>query len=213
MKFHGFRVVLLSLALAGCGELFGRTIPQPSETITNVLYRMPGSADLMKLPERFPNTRMRVALSGSNIVWTYALAGQDACRFTAHVKASGEAMTTVWTDVEDLTERGEGYLCSTVGVAGEESVAAALDGRPADNAKVEAKLAAALLGNMGSLQRSLGDQIDSMAPKSTSCREEGSAELQRACESRDFLRRHEAQQEHPEDPKGWGITIDRAGDN
>ena len=130
---------------------------------------------------------------GDAIGWVYALNGKDACKFTVTVEAMGDDASTVWTKTKDISADGQDYLCATVSVAGEESVAAALAGRPADRVKVETELAAALVGNMGSVHKTIGDEMINMAPKSTSCREEGTPKKEADCRQRDFNRRHERQ--------------------
>jgi hypothetical protein len=152
-------MVLSVLALSGCGELFGRSLNQPSGVVTNQLYRMSPGADLMRLPEQFPGARMRVESKDGNVVWTYSLRGKDACRFTAHVSPSGDSVTTVWTEVETLENENAKYLCITAKIAGDESVTATLDGREADTKKVQGELAAALVGNMDSVFKGIGDHM------------------------------------------------------
>ena len=179
--------------LSGCNWLFGQTVKQPSASVVSLLYSMPKSADVMNVPVRFPGTRMRVERDGDAISWVYSLNGKDACRFTVTVEAVGDDASTIWTKTKDISPEGQAYICATVTVAGEESVAAALEGRPANSAKVEAKLAAAAVGNMGSMQKTLADQIVEMAPKSTSCREAGDRQDEEDCRQREFNRRHERQ--------------------
>jgi hypothetical protein len=193
MLRNGLALVLTTALLSGCNWLFGQTVKQPSASVVSLLYSMPKSADVMDVPTRFPGLRMRTERDGDAISWVYALNGADICRFTVTVEAIGDDASTIWTKTKDISGDGQSYLCATVDVAGEESVAAALAGRPADSAKVEAKLAAVLVGNMGSMQKTLGDQIVNMAPKSVSCREEGSREDEANCRQRDFNRRHERQ--------------------
>jgi hypothetical protein len=193
MLRNGLALMCAVALLAGCNWLFGQTVKKPSTSVVSLLYSMPQSADVMDVPERFPGTRMRIEREGDVISWVYSLNGKDACRFTVTVEAMGDDASTIWTKTKDISPEGQAYICATVTVAGEESVAAALAGRPADSAKVEAKLAAAAVGNMGSLQKTLGDQIVQMAPQSTSCREEGSREDEEKCRQRDFNQRHRRQ--------------------
>lgn len=193
MARNGLTLIMTAVLLTGCSGLFGETVKQPSASVVSLLYSMPQSADVMDVPERFPGTRMRTERDGDVISWVYSLNGKDACRFTVTVEAMGDDASTIWTKTKDISPEGQAYLCATVAVAGEESVAAALARRPADSAKVEAKLAAAAVGNMGSMQKSLGDQIVNMAPKSTSCREAGDRQDEEDCRQRDFNRRHQRQ--------------------
>jgi hypothetical protein len=193
MLRNGLALAFTVALLSGCNWLFGQTVKQPSASVVSLLYAMPKSADVMEVPLLFPGTRMRTERDGDVISWVYSLNGKDICKFTVTVEAMGDDASTIWTKTKDISSDGQSYLCATVEVAGEESVAATLEGRPADIVKVETKLAAALVGNMGSMQKTLGDQMVNMAPKSTSCREQGSREDEENCRQRDFNRRHERQ--------------------
>jgi hypothetical protein len=179
--------------LSGCSALFGEAVKQPSSTVISLLYSMPKSADVMEVPLLFPGTRMRTERDGEAINWVYSLHGKDICRFTVTVEAMGDDASTVWTKTKDISATGQGFLCATVSVAGEESVAAALAGRPADRVKVETELAAALVNNMGSVHKTIGEEMINRAPKSTSCREAGDRQDEADCRQRDFNRRHEKQ--------------------
>lgn len=153
-------IALATLALTGCGELFGRSINQPSGIVANQLYRMPPGADLMRVPEMIPGARMRVESLEEKVVWTYSLRGKDVCRFTAHVSPSGDSISTVWTELDQLGRDDTRYLCIATEIAGKESVAATLDGRDADAKKVEGELMAAMVGNMDLVFKGIGEQLN-----------------------------------------------------
>jgi hypothetical protein len=182
MKRNGFLLALMPLALAGCGELFGQTVTQPGAVVTNLLFNMPQAADLMDIPTLFPNVRKVAERKDGNVVWTYWLLGKEACRFTAHIKPSGDSMTTVWTEIEDISGGDKGFLCSAVDIAGSESVSATLDGRAADRSKVESQLASATVGNLASLQKGLFETINAEADNRDYCRGNMTTADQRACE-------------------------------
>lgn len=188
--------ITLSLAaLAGCGRLFADVVQQPQSVVLNQIQYMPNAANLMEMPQRFPNAKMRIERGDEAIHWIYSIGGQDVCRFTAHVAEEGENSSTVWTSSKDISSGGEGYLCGSVNAAGKESVAATIEGRPADRMKVEKELAAVMVGNMASVHKTLGKQIQDMAPEKKECREYGSEKMQEACRTREFLREHERQQQ------------------
>lgn len=188
--------IALSLAvLTGCGRLFADVVQQPQSVVLSQIQYMPNAANLMEMPQRFPNARMRIERGDGVINWIYSIGGQDACRFTAHVAKEGENSATVWTSSEDISASGEGYLCGSVNAAGKESVAATIEGRPADRMKVEKELAAVMVGNMASVHKTLGKQIQDMAPEKQECREYGNQKMQDACRTREFLREHERQQQ------------------
>ncbi|MFC0588142.1 hypothetical protein ACFFF7_01810 [Novosphingobium aquiterrae] len=194
MRIRTLCILPLLAMPAGCDQLFADVVHQPQSVVLNQLHYMPNAANLMEMPRRFPNTAMRIDSGDGVINWTYAIGGQDSCRFTAHVAKEGEDRSTVWTTIEDISPGGEGYLCGSINVAGKESVAATLEGRAGDRMKVEKELALVMVGNMASVQKSLGKQIVDMAPKKMDCREYGSTEMQDACRTREFLREHERQQ-------------------
>jgi hypothetical protein len=187
-------VISAVLTLTGCGELFADLVKQPRSAVVNMIYNMPADANLMRLPERLPNARMRVATGPDGVVWTYALAGKDVCTFTAHVKEETADTAVVWTDSDDISADGRRLLCDAVRIAGEESVAATLAGRPANRKLVESQLAAAMVGNIGEVHRTIGEEINRLAPEDTECYEEKNAGMRQACRTREFNREHDRQQ-------------------
>lgn len=184
-----FKVMALTglafLALGGCGELFGDVVKLPRAAATSMIYNMPANANLMAMAGRFPEAEMRIATTEEGVVWTYRLSGQDACKFTAHVKEQDENTSVVWTSTEDVSAEGEGYLCAAVRVVGKESVAATIEGRPADRIKVETELAGVMVDNMGSVHKTLGKQVEAAAAQMEpqDCHKLGTSALQEQCRS------------------------------
>lgn len=179
---------LAFLTVSGCGELFGDVVELPRAAAANMIANMPASANLMALPERFPNARMRSEITEVGVVWTYSLRNKDACRFTAHVKEESVVSSVVWTEIDDISSDGQGYLCTTVRIAGEESVAATIEGRPADQVAVEREMAAAVVGNMASVHKSVGDQMKAMGPEPADCAALPNSSAQAACNGDHSLR-------------------------
>jgi hypothetical protein len=183
------RAVLLSipacLMLGACGELFGDLVQQPRDATIMMVYNMPSADNLMMLPQRFPNVTVRAGTSEEGVVWTYLMDGKEACRFTAHVKEETPTSSVVWTEMDDVSAEGEGYLCETVRIAGEESVAAVLEGRPVNRQAVEAAIAAAMVNNMGSVHKTLGRQVEAATAEfePRDCHRLGTTAQQQACRS------------------------------
>jgi hypothetical protein len=181
------RVLLgLIVSLAGCGELFGDLVKHPRPVVANMLYNMPSSTNLMDLPQLFPNMTKTIALTPEGVVWTYSISGQPACRFTAYVKEETAGSSVVWTDMEDVSQNGQQFVCASIKTVGEESVAATLEGRPADRARVERELTAVMVENFGSLQNTIADQMVELAPKNddSECQSLDTTAKQRACRER-----------------------------
>jgi hypothetical protein len=174
--------------LSGCGELFGTVVDYPHDAAVSALYAMPNSANLMHLPEHFPGTAVRSELSKAGVVWTYTAYGKDECRFTAHVKRETDASSVVWTELDQLGNGDRAYLCEAVRIFGEESVAAALENRPADPIMAERQVAAAVAGNMYSVQRMIGDEMTREAkPDYNGCAELGTSADQLDCNGNSSL--------------------------
>lgn len=192
---HALCLVLSLLPAGGCARLFADVVHQPKSVIVNQLHYMPNAANLMALPQRFPSSTLQVTATADEVNWTYSLGGKEVCRFTAHVADEGQDRSTVWTTSEDISSDGQGFLCGAVNVAGKESVAATIEGRAADRQKVETELAAVVVTNYASMQKSIAKEMTDMAPPKTQCREYGSQEMQDACRTREFLRDHERQQQ------------------
>lgn len=185
-----YRSVVMSavaaVSLTGCGELFGDLVKQPPAAVIGMIYNMPPDKNLMRLPEHFPGARMYVTTTPKGVVWTYRLNGVDACRFTARVKEETPQSAVVWTESEDISDDDETFLCNAVKIAGEESVAATLEGRPVDRSKLEAEMASATINNFGSIQRTIGDEMVKNAPQSKECWQETDPERRDGCRRREY---------------------------
>jgi hypothetical protein len=175
-----------AVSLAGCGELFGDLVQQPPAAVTNMLYNIPPDKNLMRMPEYFPGAHMMVKTTKEGVVWTYVRGGVNVCQFTARVKEETATSAVVWTESEDISDDGETFLCNAVRIAGEESVAATLEGRPVDRSRLDAELAAAAVKNFGSIQKTLAEEIVKNAPQSKECWQETDPKRRDGCRRREY---------------------------
>ena len=172
----------LCLILGGCGELFGTVVDYPKDAVTSMIYNMPNSANMMGFVEQFPGTTKRIRLSPAGVIWTYAVYGKDECHFTAHIKRESDTSSVVWSDVEELGNGDRAYLCDAVRIIGEESIAATLEGRPADEIGTQKKLAVAVAGNIGSVEKSIFEEVNrTINAKPDDCYLEQTSADQAAC--------------------------------
>lgn len=151
---------LIISMLSSCGELFGTVVSHPADAVSSMLYNMPNQANMMGFLDQLPGTSNRIRLSREGVVWTYAVYGKDECNFTAHVKRETDTSSVVWSDVEELGNGDRAYLCDAVQIVGEESIAATLEGRAADEVGMQRRLAAAVANNVGSVEKSIFEEVN-----------------------------------------------------
>lgn len=188
MLKRSFVIGTLSLILGGCGELFGTVVDQPRDAVAGMIYNMPVSANVMGLAELVPGTKSRVGQTDAGIVWTFSVYGKDECRFTVHVKSESDSSSIVWSDIDELGNGDRAFLCDAVRITGEESVAATLEGRAADEAKVQHQLAAAVPANMASIQKTIGEEIvRQVNARPDDCYKETTSAAQAACNGNNSL--------------------------
>ena len=179
----------LCMLLGACGELFGSVVEMPRNQAAMLIYNLPRQADVMGLVEYSPGISLRSMLTNEGVVWIASKNGEDACRFTAHVKADTEAASVIWTDIKTIGQSDQQFLCDTLHIAGEESVAAAIEGRPANETAVQAKLANAMVSNIGSVERSIFDDISkTFQSKEDDCSGLSTSADLAACQGDDSLR-------------------------
>ena len=149
----------LCVLLSGCGELFGTVVDMPRDQAAMLIYNMPNQANAMWLVEHNPGSKLRSMLTEQGVVWIATKYGKEACRFTAHVKEEADDSSVVWTDLERIGEGDDQFLCDSLKIAGEESVAAAIEARPIDENALQAKLASAVISDIGSVEKSIFEDI------------------------------------------------------
>jgi hypothetical protein len=156
----------LALVLGACSPGLNKSVAQSSDLVLVSLSQMSPQTDVMDMAKQFPNTAYQMSQTADGVTWTFMQNGAEACRFTAKVTAKDAKSSRVTTSLEDLSKGGERYLCNVVKIVGEESVAAAVDGRLADRAKVKTQLARYLVSDFGAMTESVSKRMTEMAPPS-----------------------------------------------
>lgn len=179
IRVLGAVVVVLSLsACSGGGET---RVAEPKVNVVARLAEMPAEADAFRLAKLFKNTEYVVATSPSTVTWLFRQNGNNACQFAATVTEDGPDAARVSTELKDVSAGGEAYLCKAVGIVGEESVAAVLAHRAADEPAIKARIQQFLVTDYGAVVDSVADRMDEMAPPRDDNCENGSDEQRRGC--------------------------------
>lgn len=126
----------LTLPIGSCGELSGTVVPLPRSAALQILYNMPGKADLMDIPLQGTTAHRNVDKTDAGVVWTYSFYNKPICRLTVHIKEETENSSVVWTELEEVGGDPPNKMCQAALIAGNESVAATIAGRAADREHV-----------------------------------------------------------------------------
>lgn len=169
------------VALSACSEGVDTKVPEAKVNVMARLAQMPADADAFPLAKPFPNTEYLVATSPSTVMWLFKQNGDDACQFVATITDDGPNASRVTTELRDVSNGKESYLCKAVGIAGEESVAATLARRPADVAAVRGQISQLLVTDYGAVVDSVSNRMDEMAPPRDDNCENGTDEQRRGC--------------------------------
>lgn len=178
---RAFTAFAVMAALSACSEGVDTKVPEAKVNVVARLAEIPAEADVFPLAKPFPNTEYLVATSPSSVTWMFKQNGNDACQFVATVAEDGPNASRVTTELRDVSNGKESYLCKAVRIAGEESVAATLARRPADVAAVRGQISQLLVTDYGAVVDSVANRMDEMAPPRDDNCENGSDEQRRGC--------------------------------
>lgn len=141
------------ILLAGCSERQSLEAEQPIWTVHAQLASMPPASDVMDVSVQAPGATYQLESAGNPLVWRFKIHGQDYCRFSVKLKEAGPNRTQVesWAEpVDDAAQAAArnlggkpdyGYFCNIARIAGQESVAATIEGRPADGKTIQKRIA------------------------------------------------------------------------
>jgi hypothetical protein len=158
----------VALTLAACAPGVNKTVAYSNDLVLVMLSRMSPDADLMPMARQFPNTNYRVERTDTGVTWIFTQEGADVCRFTAKVTPRDSKSSQVSTSLEDVSKGGERYICNVARIVGEESVAAAVEGRAADRQKVQSQLTRYMVSDIGGMTDSISKRMTEMAPPRSS---------------------------------------------
>jgi hypothetical protein len=160
----------MALALAGCGK--SQTVEKPMAQVAMTLSSMPGDADAMSLATAMPGTSYWVEPTSNKVVWHFMRPSGEYGRYVAELSEAGSDKTRVTTHFEDgPADPNLRFLDDIATIAGDASVAAALDGRAVDRSGVQAKIRERIASDPMASQveviEHVADEIDRMAPPDT----------------------------------------------
>jgi hypothetical protein len=161
---------LTALALVGCGK--SQTIDKPMAQVSMMLSSLPGDADAMSLATTMPGTSYWVEPTANKVIWHFVRQSGEYGRYVVELSESGSEKTRVTTHFEDgPADRGLKFLDEIATIAGDASVAAAVEGRAVDRSAVQAKISQRIasdpMASMATTMESVADEMDRMAPPDT----------------------------------------------
>ena len=158
---------VIALALAGCGK--SQTVEKPPAQVLMTLSSLPGDADAMSLATTMPGTSYWVEPGANQVVWHFMRQSGEYGRYVAELSEAGTNKTRVTTHFEDgPADPGLKFLDEIAVIAGDASVAAALQGQAVDRSGVQAKIGQRIasdpMASMATTMESVADEMDRMAP-------------------------------------------------
>ena len=167
MRSKLWAVPLMALAIVGCSK--SQTVDKPVAQVYMTLSSLPGDADAMSLATTFPGTGYWVEPTASQIVWHFTRQSGEYGRYVVELSEAGSGRTRVTTRFEDGPADPQlRFLDEVATIAGDASVAAALDGRAVDRSAVQAAIRKHIADNpvaaMATTMESVSDEMDRMAP-------------------------------------------------
>lgn len=170
-------VIAAALLVAACSGRQTQVAEQPLTRVHGQLIAMPAQANAMDTAMQAAGTAYWIESGGNPIVWRFAMNGKAYCRFHAELTEKGPTSTVVATWAEQVDEASRAavedgrkrpdyrYLCDVARIAGEESVAAAVQNRAADKPAIVAKLRGKVASDPASAMRAADAAMDAATPK------------------------------------------------
>ena len=161
--------------LGACTGGTERVVNEPLASISAKLVAMPQASDATRFALQVPESSVYVAPEGDRVVWHFTQRGRDYCRFYAELRQEGAAKTRVRTRSEIAADAADAivaeggrrpdhtYLCNMARLAGEESVAATLQGRPVDSEAMLRRIRVTVAADPLAVGRTAADAMDEAA--------------------------------------------------
>ena len=161
------RFAVMALALAGCGK--SQTVEKPVAQVLVTLSSLPGDADAMSLATTMPGTSYWVEPGANKVVWHFMNQSGEYGRYVAELSDAGTDKTSVATHFEDgPAAPNMRFLDDIATIAGDASVASALEGHAVDRSGVQAKIRQRIASDPVASQveviEHVADEMDRMAP-------------------------------------------------
>lgn len=166
MRSRLWFVPLTAFALTGCGK--SQIVDKPIAQVSMMLSSLPGDADAMSLATTVPGTSYWVEPTANEVVWHFMRPTGEYGRYVVDLSEAG-SKTRVSTHFEDgPADPNMRFLDDIATIAGDASVAAALEGRAVDRSGVQAKIRERIgsdpVASMATTMESVADEMDKMAP-------------------------------------------------
>lgn len=161
---------LAALVLAACGQT--QSVDRPLPEVLTTLSSLPGDANAMSLATSFPGTSYWVEPTADKVIWHFTRESGEYGRYVAELDADGPSKTTVTTYIEEVgSDANLAFLRDIAKVAGDASVAAALEGRAVDRIAVENQIHKMIADNPVAAQmaaiQTVAEEMNRMAPPDT----------------------------------------------
>jgi hypothetical protein len=160
------------ILLAACSGRNSHVAAEPLNDVRRRLIAIPAQANVLPVAMQAAGTSYWQESSDNPFVWRFAMNGHPYCTFYAELKEQGPGKTQVITWTERAEEAAKAaaaaggdradysYLCDVARIAGEETVAAAVGNRPADEQIVLSQLRRNLVADPASAMRSADAAMD-----------------------------------------------------
>lgn len=174
MRAVGLRLFVLSaiVLLAACSGRTSHTAAEPLDAVRIRLIAIPDQANVLPVAMQAAGTSYWQESTGNPLVWRFAMNGAPYCSFFAELKEQGPGKTQVltWAEPADdaakaaVAAGGErpdyGFLCNVARIAGNETVAAAVENRAGDKQVILSKLRRNLVADPASAMRAADAAMD-----------------------------------------------------
>ena len=138
-----------TVLLAGCsGGGIDETVDRPITEVQALVEAAPEQA--LELADQLPGTDHSIESEDGRVTWHFTLHGQEYAQFVVSLTPKGPQSTQVKTSLVEMagsTEPGVPFLRDGVEAVGEESVAAALEGRAVDMASLQRRFKAQVMAD------------------------------------------------------------------
>lgn len=172
---RGVGIVALAALLAAACSGRERVTADPLDMVQAKLVMMPEESNAMEIAMQAMGTDFYLEPRSDELVWHFTKNGADYCRFTAKLVAAGPNRTRIITRAEDAADAADAavaegrkrpdysYLCGVARIAGDESVAATLESRPANTKAIYDRIARNVARNPASMMRAAEAAMDDAA--------------------------------------------------
>jgi hypothetical protein len=177
LRVPWLEIVAAALLLGGCSGQTSHVAEEPLAAIRARLIALPSEANAMNTALQAVGTSYWLASTENPLVWRFAKDGAIYCVFNAKLEEAGTTRTRILSWVENADEAAQAavpagrqradyrFLCDVARIAGEESVRAVIENRPANNEVITAKLRQNLVQDPASAMRAADAAMEAAAPK------------------------------------------------